>query len=453
MARTPDNAGDGLAGRAEDGALEVAPLDAGAADGAAARWRGRIPPRWRRPLLGALTVALVVGVAVGLFARSTGDPRSALGALLGAPTATPALLPIPTANTFAAVDGVPWGALTISGQPVSPADRAGALFQLGPGQHRLVYTAAGFPTLRCVISVPPATSDTCPLANPSAVSDVPIAYNSARMLDLLATPARLAPAQRAALDAAISRMLAALGGTATISPGDLYTDPTSGATRRASVALTYSVTPEIATPDEARAHLNGLGGQPCGPVCASGTDPQQAQTSESQSDWRLDVMVRPTHAVILPDGQRLSNEQADARDVGPVSLVAARTADGWQVSLDPMGQLHLSSGGAQLASLLCPQSLDLSVQSNRGPSKDIEAAEVVSAPNPADGCIIAFLRASPTPCASACAPLPPYLLIIRFGVVEAANDMTFQAYWNLPLADPTAQRIAANAYTGATTPG
>ncbi|MDE3229033.1 MAG: hypothetical protein KGO05_04060, partial [Chloroflexota bacterium] len=434
MARTPDDTDGPRAERAEDEAPVATPLDADG--GAAARWRGGIPPRWRRPLLGLLTVGLVVGVAVGLFARSTSDPRAALGKLLGAPTATPALLPVPAAanDTVAAVHGVPWGSLTISGQPVPPAQMAGALFQLSPGQHQLVYTAAGFPTLRCIISVPPATSDTCPLANPNAVSDVPIAYTSARVLDLLATPARLAPAQRAALDAAISRTLATLGGTATISPGDRYADPISGATLRASVTLTYSVTPEIATPDEARAHLNGLGGQPCGPICASGTDPQQAQTSESQSGWRLEVMVRPTRAVTLSDGQRLSNEQADARDVGPASLLAARTAAGWQVSPDPMALLHLPGGVAQLASLFCPQSLDLSVQSSRGPSKDIGSAEVLSAPNPADGCIIAFLRIPPTPCASACAPLPPYLLIIRFGVVEAANDMTFQAYWSLPLA-------------------
>ena len=96
MARTPD----GEAGRAEDEAPVAAPLDVG---GVAERWHGGIPPRWRRPLLGALTVALVIGVAVGLFARSTSDPRVALSTLLGASTATPALLPTSTIsanNTF-----------------------------------------------------------------------------------------------------------------------------------------------------------------------------------------------------------------------------------------------------------------------------------------------------------------------------------------------------------------
>lgn len=452
MARTPDDTDGPRAERAEDEAPVATPLDADG--GVAARWRGGIPPRWRRPLLGLLTVGLVVGVAVGLFARSTSDPRAALGKLLGAPTATPALLPVPAAanDTVAAVHGVPWGALTISGQPVSPAQMAGALFQLSPGQHQLVYTAADFPTLRCIISVPPATSDTCPLANPNAVSDVPIAYTSARVLDLLATPARLAPAQRAALDAAISRTLATLGGTATISPGDRYADPISGATLRASVTLTYSVTPEIATPDEARAHLNGLGGQPCGPICASGTDPQQAQTSESQSGWRLEVMVRPTRAVTLSDGQRLSNEQADARDVGPASLLAARITDGWQVSPDPMG-LPAGAAGGGLAALLCSQDTQAAVAGLKTLATNIISYRLMPAPNPADGCVVAALRAPTAPCSPECAPLPPLLVIVRFGVMLAANTDAHAAYPSLPLADPIARGIATNAYTDATTPG
>lgn len=75
------------------------------------------------------------------------------------------------------------------------------------------------------------------------------------------------------------------------------------------------------------------------------------------------------------------------------------------------------------------------------------------APNPANGCVVAVLRASQTPCMPICAPMPPLLVIVRFGVMLAASASTRDAYPTLPLADATAQRIAANVYTDATTPG
>lgn len=417
-----------------DSALDITSLDA-----------VRRPPlsssawlrRWRRPLIGVLTAALVLSVAAGLFARSTSDPVGAVGNLLGIAPASPTLpstAAVAPANAFAAVHGVPWGVLTISGQRMSAAETVGGYFQLTSGAHTVEYQAANFPTLFCLVSVPPSASDTCPLANADAISDAPQAYTNVRVLDLRATPDQLPPTQRAALDAAIAQTLAALGGATTIAPGELYLDA-NATSQRANAPMRFSVTPALASLSESQSHVDQIGQTPCGPVCASWVDPQTAQVSASQSNWRLVVMVKPTHTVSDTSGPLITYGHSDASDIAPLPLLATRTATGWRIGLDSLGQ----SGDDQRQTLFCPPTL---LQSLQAQSSVVSGFRTLLPHNPADGCVIAVLQPSAT-----IDPTSVTALIIkRFGVMQAANTEAARIYPGLPLADATAQAIAQQTY-------
>ena len=414
----------------EGATLDVSSLDAERRPPAPSVWLRR----WRRPLIGALTLALVVSVAAGLFARSTSDPIGAIGNLLGIAPASPTLLPtftVAPANAFAAVHGVPWGVLTISGQRMAAAETVGGYFQLTPGPHAVNYQAADFPTLRCVVSVPPSANDTCPLANADAISDAPQDYANVRVLDLLATPDQLAPAQRAALNAAITQTLAALGGATTIAPGELYLDA-NGNPRRASTPMRFRDTPALTSLSESQSHLNQIGQTPCGPVCANWVDPQIAQTSASQSNWRLAVMAGPTYTVSDASGSAIIASHLDTRHIAPLALLATRTASGWQIVLDSLGQ----SSEDQTQTLFCPPTLLQSLQADSGA---VSGFLTLLPHNPADGCVIAIRQPNATTGASP-------LLIERFGVMQAANAEAARIYPRLPLADATAQAIAQQTY-------
>ena len=432
---------------ADDTGLEVAPLDERsgrllARSPRALRWLGR----WRRPLVGALTVALALGVTLGLFARSTSNPAAAIATLLGAAPTTTA---VHADDIFAAVHGVPWGALTISGQRMSPTDALGGIFQLAPGAHTVEYRAADFPTLRCVVSVPHATSDTCPLAHPADVSDTPQVYDAARLIDLGATPERLSAARRSALLTAISRALAADGATTTIVPGEPYLDA-SGSVRVASQPLRYSVTPELASFHDSQQAVNSLGRLPCGPVCAAGADPQLTLTSVAQGGWALETMVELARVVSDTSGRTVTRQQAPVgvAQVNDVTLLVTRSADGaWQLASQTMAQNVV----AQIAPLFCASSLAQQLQGGKGGFGFGGTFLTLMPRDPADGCVIAVIPPGANP-TGADASSGAILVLSRFGVLLAANTSAHLALWRLPIADATARAIATQTFLSATLP-
>lgn len=152
--------------------------------------------RLRNALVTVGAVVLAVAVLVVLLPNGVANLSAALGIPTPVPTAT-----LPTgASTFLIEDTVPWGTLLVDGRPTrfvppEPVALAGSgppapTLVLGRGRHTIEYRAAPFPTLRCVVSVPAAPDDTCPLARPSPVDPVH-AFGAARVLDLLARPERL----------------------------------------------------------------------------------------------------------------------------------------------------------------------------------------------------------------------------------------------------------------------
>src|SRR5258707_1349735 len=124
---------------------------------------GARPPSGTRRLRAAVVVAAALLVTV-LLLGSVPDSRTSLGALLHLPTPTPTAPLAFGADQFSAVNGVPWGVLRSDGKQVALSQAQTAfVFSLPRGRHTLEYRAEPFPVLRCVVSVPQAASDTCPL--------------------------------------------------------------------------------------------------------------------------------------------------------------------------------------------------------------------------------------------------------------------------------------------------
>src|SRR5262249_14729697 len=151
----------------------------------------------------------------------TPTARTALVGVLHPPTPTPTPRLSPGDTYFLWKDSVPWGTLLVDGHPGPDVRTSGVRFDttgepindppysftLPRGRHTLEYRAAPFPTLRCVLSVPAARSDTCPLDH-----NVPLLKRDetdlhTRYVDLQATPDRLPTEQWVALTAATQKML------------------------------------------------------------------------------------------------------------------------------------------------------------------------------------------------------------------------------------------------------
>ncbi|MGZ3713874.1 MAG: hypothetical protein ACXVA4_00515 [Ktedonobacterales bacterium] len=177
----------------------------------------------------ALIVLLIITIIV--VGSNPGAP-AALAALIRQPFSTSATSRDTRGTgkgSFLALDGVPWGTLLIDGKRDARANTHLALhqgpFTLPPGRHTLEYRADPFPTLRCVVTVPAGSADTCPLISSQQAGTLADPFPPAtRLLDLRATPARLAPSQQSALVAAVQTALVERvpAETATVLPGERY---------------------------------------------------------------------------------------------------------------------------------------------------------------------------------------------------------------------------------------
>ncbi|HEV2459396.1 MAG TPA: hypothetical protein VGS80_13635, partial [Ktedonobacterales bacterium] len=148
----------------------------GERQGGRASWRrSRVPlaPGQRRLVMSLLTTASVLLAVLIALLASQSSLRASLGALVHPPTPTFAPLAF-GANFFFVEHEVPWGVLRVDGKQQDVLDvsqygsNADAVtsFGLDRGRHSVEYTAAPFATLRCRVSVPADSQDTCPIAPP-----------------------------------------------------------------------------------------------------------------------------------------------------------------------------------------------------------------------------------------------------------------------------------------------
>jgi hypothetical protein len=200
-------------------------------------------------------------------------------------------------------------------------------FALPPGHHQVTYLADPFPPVRCLISVPAAPQDTCPLERHALVATLVPDAPATRLLDLGATVERLPPPAVTALAAAIQQELdvSAFGESGGLAPGDHYRDA-DGQVVLVSTAPLHAE--PVFTLGRGTPAAVGVG-VPCPQLCTL-TGPVFQDTPDL---WLLDAQVALTWRYRDAAGQVTLAEGPDA---DPASFaqqeVAVPAVAQWQVA-------------------------------------------------------------------------------------------------------------------------
>jgi len=377
----------------------------------------RISPRRRRALAG---IALALAVVTALALRQYG------GSLVPPPTIAPTLRPS-AAVTFYIANGASWGALRLNGHAVPTGTLPAYLapLTLPYGASVLTYTAAPYPTLRCVISAPASPHDTCPLITAYAAHYPIHATTDGRIVDLRATVTNLPAAAFSALEQATDGALASLRATnaqggsysaTQLAPGDHYLDA-QGRTQIATQALnaTLQFTLASATPGYSI---------DCRVFCPIAASPDlMAPITPS---W----LYTPTGSHTLATrGLYLAPSRANGGSDGQQFLEIAFTWDGaWRVTITSYAVLSVGQGicsDGALALLSFVKNVNFS---------DIQTLGV----GDAQGCAYSI----PPPSTLGTPKSTAALYLFRCGVVLAANAAAHMRAPSLPVAAPDEALVA-----------
>ena len=393
--------------------LEVTSLDAGPARyerlQGVRRWLRAWPGRLA---LSALTLLIIAGALVAMFARASADPIGEARTALGFSTPTPTPLIPPGGDTFGLIDAVPWGDLRLDGQAptLRAIDPIGLGFKLPRGAHHLVYQARYFPTLRCVISVPQSPKDTCPLSNLAITEG--LAFQ--RILDLGAMPIRMAPEQYGLLVSAINTALSGSSASATIEPGERYIDQL-GKVKTARTAMTFTMGLKPAE-------------EPRDPDCPF-LCPLEGNESAVTTAWTLSARVEPTWTITDATGRSFSSAVPSSpassyTPTRPDAAIVVVILDGSEWEVSSQDQSALDS--------IAQESAYVALAAQSGPAQTISGS-TTSGANPAEGAII-MLQSGASGTRT--------ILLWRFGLLYAANTVTKRQFPDLPLASPREQALA-----------
>jgi hypothetical protein len=386
----------------------------------------------------ARTVIILCMLAVALlpFLAVSPDASRTVTTWFHLPTPSgPAPLPR-GADTFLLADTVPWGELTIDGDPAARLGialqwpYAGAqipTFTLAAGKHEVVYRADPFFPLRCQVSVPEAVTDTCPLF--SAGNSPLVPPPGSRILDARALPAYLPVSAFIALAEAVQARLAAWSGTAPLARGDHYLTVAGqvvSATQGGLATLRYQVN------RDAREALPTFDG-PCISLCSL----SPARTQLDADDWRLVANIIASWRYTLVDGQVIDAPAAPTEsDAHALLPVLVRWTGQWSVDAPPDEALvdappcqiahnilgRLSASAAELSALA-----------------DGSWGTYVTPPAAA-GCLIVVGRTADTEGQ----PIGKTIqTLYRFGVLLAANAGAQQALGPLPPGNPSELALAS----------
>lgn len=263
--------------------------------------------RTRTLLGGALAVGVLAGLLIALLARMP-RPASPAHATI-APTPTPTETLALGADTITLGYAVPWGTLHIDGKLTGIP--AGAPLTLTRGRHKLVYAAAPFDPVSCVLSVPAAPSlDTCPLvpgpnANPASQN---------RTLNMGDVPDKLPQAQLQSLDQLASQTLAHTSAGIPISPGDHYV----GASGQMHSATTAFTAEQVLAADDTNLGTKQPDQSLCFAICTAptpspGTDPSTTPRSGTTgTGWQLSVRMTIHWRYVAADGSVIADQVVPA---------------------------------------------------------------------------------------------------------------------------------------------
>ena len=371
--------------------------------------------RWRLAQ-GAGTVAALL-IALALLLRGV-DVQSSSGAVA---------VPTPTLETgadmIAFIDSVPWGRLTIDGQP-RPTPAMGAVYRVPRGHHILGYRASPFPSLRCVLSVPAAVSDTCVIhvltSNEAHVLPAP----PARVIDLEAVPSALPSGEQQALSAAVLQVLSQTAPPTVIQPGDHYAGAdgeTLAAEQPLAAALTYTF---FQASDY---------GAACTPFCAANAD--DPQYVDENDTWIVYGFLVAQWRYLLPDGQVVLTPN------GANGAITPQVSVGFDLLFNPSGAWEVKDFSSVDFRFLCDSALQM--LSSEFPEDPIaaadEAIDLVSA-DPADGCLIGLVPGGGS--------APVGYVLYHFGVFVAGDREAQALMPQLPVASAHESAIVQRILSG-----
>jgi hypothetical protein len=315
---------------------------------------------------------------------------------------------------------------------------AGTLVALAPGHHTIEYVAPPFATLRCRLSVPRASADTCPLAR-----SVGAAAPRVRALDLGGTPQRLGAAARAELDAAVAEAIAGATSTTSIASGERVR-MADGSAQEATGPLDATLSYALATDQ-----LDGNGASPsCGSLCRVADDAYIAAAVGQPLPLVAAVALHWHYSLV--DGELPFDGAADASGQSMPGLLQLdlRWDGAWHVTRTPqaIGSAPCSVAQAQLAAA----SPSLVTTGTFG---------LIPAARDADGCLIRWWScADPAaPCASSMpgtatvspASLVRATFVYRFGLLFAADASARALVPDLPAPDSVERSTIARIWDAA----
>ncbi|HZU69265.1 MAG TPA: hypothetical protein VFA09_18455 [Ktedonobacteraceae bacterium] len=413
-----------------------------------------------------ITTSLAVLAILVILANTTGI-RDLLAGGSVVPLSSPAASG-PQNDLFYFQLNPPWGHLSIDGHTVTHVPTAvnQPALSLSPGLHKLLWQAAPFRPVSCILIVPV-------ISNPSTCNHSQFTPNNSNQLvslvELRVSTDLLAPVQRAALLAATQAALNQEQHSQIVLPGEAYAVPSEVAdahpngcklVEQAVLCFTTAQQPlratlsfQLDTDTSYNApcsdpNICSLNGFDCRLFC-SVTDLQWPDAPPIVSDnsaWDAIAVVHSTWHYTTLTGQTVASNEADSFVGGTQNehfLSLAITWDGtaWHASLlsatSPtfffVPVCNSAIGDAQnLVNDVATNNtqIGLSLQSAYGS-------------DPSVGCLIEVSweripSATPTPTSTT--PLPPAAYLLhRFGVMIAANAQAHKLWPFLPVADANEQ--------------
>jgi hypothetical protein len=365
-----------------------------------------------------VVAAAALLVTVLLLLGSVPNSRTSLAALLHLPTPAPTATLTQFASQFSAVNGVPWGVLRADGKVVSLyAAQSMFAFSLPRGRHTLEYRAEPFPVLRCVVSVPQAASDTCPLKT-AADAEVRILQGVGRYLDFRCTLRALSDQQQVVLEALIQHALDALQLTTVVPSGARYLGA-DGTPQVATAALAATFRYHLNF-DQQRSHIAILADSAdCVTLCSSfGASVWYVAVHDVMGWGFISAAVAP---LAVP---ALANQPPDALMMAQVTW-----QNGWQMGSQPFG-------GVNMCDDILGSAYALFSSATNGAPLTVSAQ---AAANPADGCLFTVTPAGDI-ASTASAPTSVYLY--RFGILLTVNANAHAGAPGLPVANADEQALA-----------
>ncbi len=335
-------------------------------------------------------------------------------------------------NAVVFVHVVPWGRLTIDGQPVDITAHTadGQLPTLNPlylphTSNTITYTAAPFPTFTCTINAPRSPSDTCPLGNvtlnfnsdgtPVDSAGNPTRPWEGRAIDLRAIPNQLPAASLDALIAATQQVLDSSTSSAPVLPGDHYITA-AGKAATATHAFNVTLSFHVAVRQGER-----IGNEQCAPFCSGTIEIPEA--SGPGVHWTLIPVVRWQYT--LSNGQPVTVDTKQGDGVPTVDM-AANWTGAWQVDV------------AQTFQSDTFQVITMSKLGGLASAYGMSIGDGRFATAPADGYLLAVMYAKTVDITSG----QTAYVLYRAGALIALDSNAHQIFPSLPFASTHEMAIA-----------